>query len=134
MGRGGGVEVEPKCVFLCVRVFLLCGQDGSARRRPADGCLGCENTLSRRTAGRQAAGWQAGRQAGIPRPPKGGRLGDLGGTHSSLCTRDQEVRVVVVVTVVGVVVGTSCLGRLVESVAPRLELIHKAGNLECWNS
>lgn len=55
-GEGEGVEVEPKCVFLCVRVFLLCGQDGSARRRAADGCLGCENTLSRRTAGRQQAG------------------------------------------------------------------------------
>lgn len=44
---------------------LLCGRDQFTRRN-ADACLHCENRLSSETPG-------------IPRPPKGGQLCDLGG-------------------------------------------------------
>lgn len=64
VGAGGGL-------------LLLCGQDRFTRGH-ADGCLRCENSLSRQTPG-------------IPRPPKGGRLGDLGGTHSSQYQRSKSV-------------------------------------------
>lgn len=49
--------------------YLLCGQDQFTRRY-VDACLHCENSLSSETPG-------------IPWPPKGGRLCDLSGMHSS---------------------------------------------------
>lgn len=57
-------------------LLLLCGQDRFTRGH-TDGRLRCENSLSRQTPG-------------IPGPPKGGRLGDLGGTHSSLYQRSKS--------------------------------------------
>lgn len=57
--QGGGEERGSSCVV-----------GDQFTRRNADACLHCENSLSRETPG-------------IPWPPKGGRLGDLGGTHSS---------------------------------------------------
>lgn len=48
--------------------LLLCGQDHFTRGN-ADACLPFGNSLS-------------GETPGIPKPPKGGHPGDLGGTHS----------------------------------------------------
>lgn len=50
---------------MCGGGGLLCGRDQFTRRN-VDACLHCENSLSSETPG-------------IPRPPKGGQLGDLGG-------------------------------------------------------
>lgn len=68
-GKGVGCEVAAEHAEVGRgKGLLLCGRDRFTRRN-VDTYLHLENGVNRE-------------MPGIPRPPKGGRLGDLGGTNS----------------------------------------------------